>query len=240
VLVDADSSGGQLHHPGEGGPTKVPMRTVLIVTTDIATRDSLCAPLAIASFATVPIDAESVLLAPRSPAASCAVVSLTGPDDGTSLRAIRELDHARIAVIAIGAPGCAETILAAMRNGARDYLARPLQPKRLLDAIVEQLDRPVPHSAHGASHRHEGFDRLSRRECEVLDLVVRGHSTKQIAAQLGRVEKTVEYHRKRIMEKLGAINVAQVVRLTTLCDWRPPQSAPAQDLETAPSSRGHS
>jgi DNA-binding NarL/FixJ family response regulator len=63
------------------------------------------------------------------------------------------------------------------------------------------------------------FASLSPNECEVSRRRDPGCSTKQIAAEIGRVEKTIEYHRKRIMEKLGVTTMVQAVRLATLHRW---------------------
>jgi two-component system CheB/CheR fusion protein len=152
----------------------------------------------------------------------CAVIGLVGPDDAEAFRAIRALFAAgpKLGIIAVGKAGSTDLILSAMRAGARDYLPRPVRPEALVETVRRQLERSAADRAAAHAGLPPAFDLLSQRECEVLDLVVRGHSTKQIAAQIGRVEKTVEYHRKRIMDKLGVNTAVQLVRLVTLHGWR--------------------
>jgi FixJ family two-component response regulator len=103
----------------------------------------------------------------------------------------------------------------AMRRGAVDFLTKPCQPA----ALHEALQRAEAQSAswHAARTRdallHERLVRLTPREREVLALVLAGHRNKQIAALLCSQESTVKVHRSRLMHKLGARSLADLMRL---------------------------
>ncbi len=107
------------------------------------------------------------------------------------------------------------TSVKAMKAGAIDFLAKPFETKELLEAVdvamrkAEQrlLDRTEVGKALSL------LARLTPREREVCDLVVHGLRSKEIAEQLGAAVKTVNIHRSRVMTKLGATTVVELVRL---------------------------
>jgi FixJ family two-component response regulator len=102
----------------------------------------------------------------------------------------------------------------ALKAGAIDFLQKPFSDQALLDIVHEALGR----SRESRRHRAElaairvRFDTLTPRERDVLRLVLRGLLNKQIAAELGISEKTVKFHRGRVMEKTQAGSVAELVR----------------------------
>jgi len=103
----------------------------------------------------------------------------------------------------------------AMKKGALDFLQKPFQDQELLDAVQRALNRSrvvrVQESERAAVERR--LATLTPREREVLRLVVRGMLNKQIAAELGAAEKTVKVHRGRVMKKMQADSVAEIVRM---------------------------
>jgi len=111
----------------------------------------------------------------------------------------------------------------AMKLGAHDFLAKPFTAQSLIDAVQAALAEHDAREARGTkvSHAHDLVRTLSPREREVFLAVVEGHANKVIASDLGLAEKTVEEHRKRVMTKLGASSVPDLVKvaiLTGLCD----------------------
>jgi RNA polymerase sigma factor (sigma-70 family) len=117
----------------------------------------------------------------------------------------------------------------AMRHGAVDFLTKPVQRKELLAAVDEALARQSA-QAGAATRRREvagRFATLTPREREVLDLVVAGRMNKQIAAALGRSERTVKAHRARIMEKMQVDSVAELVHAESQLRTRGSRSRPA-------------
>jgi FixJ family two-component response regulator len=103
----------------------------------------------------------------------------------------------------------------AMKAGAVDFLPKPVQAKDLLGAIEQALARAV----HDRAERNERetiqgrVEKLTPREREVMALVVKGFLNKQIASELGTVEKTIKVHRARVMKKMQVESLAELVRL---------------------------
>jgi FixJ family two-component response regulator len=102
-----------------------------------------------------------------------------------------------------------------MKKGALDFLEKPVGDEELLGAVAAALERDA-----GERRRRQDLDELSarvrtltEREREVWLEVVSGRLNKQIARRLGVVERTVKAHRARVMEKLGADSVADLVRI---------------------------
>ncbi|QSA97849.1 response regulator transcription factor [Methylococcus sp. EFPC2] len=111
----------------------------------------------------------------------------------------------------------------AMKGGAVDFLTKPVADEVLFATIREALER----DAAARLSRHERALTLCRiasltpRELEVLEHVVAGKLNKQIAAELGTVEKTIKVHRARVMQKMQAHSLAELVRLAELAGHAP-------------------
>jgi FixJ family two-component response regulator len=135
--------------------------------------------------------------------------------DGLSLQARLFHDDGRRAVIFLTGRDDARTGVFAMKAGALDYLTKPVQDATLLAAVETAIDFDQRARRHHAElmELQRLFRRLTPREVEVLRHVVRGRLNKQIAYDLGIVEKTVKVHRARLMEKLQVRSVAELVRL---------------------------
>jgi len=103
----------------------------------------------------------------------------------------------------------------ALKNGALDFLEKPCHDEELLDAVRRALARSREACARAEQWRsvQRRIDTLTRREREVMSLVVTGLLNKQIAAELGAAEKTIKIHRGRMMRKMQADSVAQLVRM---------------------------
>ena len=102
-----------------------------------------------------------------------------------------------------------------MKAGAVDFLTKPVRDEELLQAVRTAVGRDRVRRSQRAETLaiEQRLATLTPREREVLMGVVLGRLNKQIAADLGTVEKTVKVHRARVMEKMGADSVAELVRL---------------------------
>jgi FixJ family two-component response regulator len=103
----------------------------------------------------------------------------------------------------------------AMQQGAFDFLQKPFRDQDLIERIQRALERDRTSRADlGQRDRiRERRDSLTPREREVLTLVTSGKANKVMAADLGLSQRTIEIHRARVMEKMGASSVAQLVRM---------------------------
>jgi FixJ family two-component response regulator len=107
-------------------------------------------------------------------------------------------------------------VVLAMKYGATDVLSAPIDTEHLVSVVRDALRRDVHLGAMRDGQRQievRGFSQLSNREREVLQLLVSGNSNKEAARSLGISPRTVEVHRARVMQKLGAKNTADLIRI---------------------------
>ncbi|HEV3347795.1 MAG TPA: response regulator, partial [Methylomirabilota bacterium] len=135
----------------------------------------------------------------------------TGLDLQETLRAAER----RLSIVFITGHGDVGSSVTAMKGGAVDFLTKPLDEEALLTAIRLAVGRTIDEQAEQGrvTAVRNCIATLTPREAEVFALVVTGMLNKQIGAQLGIVEKTVKVHRARVMEKMQAGSLAQLVQL---------------------------
>ncbi len=191
--------------------------TVLIVDDDASVRKSLTRLVAAAGYGVQAFaSAQEFLTRPPSTGPCCLVLDVRMPGlTGLELqRTLAQAPH-RIAIVFITGHGDVATSVAAMKAGAVDFLTKPFARQALLDAIEQALARDTREL--GTEARVEAISRkvalLTPRETAVFALVVTGMLNKQIASELGIGEGTVKVHRARVMEKMGAGSLAELVRL---------------------------
>lgn len=124
----------------------------------------------------------------------------------------------------------------AMKAGAIDFLEKPVSGERLLDAVERALDLRA-RRAEAASARAEVDGRLARltaRERQVLELMIEGLANKEVAARLGISPRTAENHRARVMAKMQARSLAELVRMSLSAGTAAPaHSASGEDFPPA-------
>jgi FixJ family two-component response regulator len=121
-------------------------------------------------------------------------------------------------IIFITGHGDVAMAVEAMQHGAFDFLQKPFRDQELLDRVQRAIakDHEVRATLRGHDAIRQRLESLTAREHEVLDLVTAGAANKVIAHRLGISQRTVEIHRARVMEKMSADSLAQLVHLTLL------------------------
>ena len=152
----------------------------------------------------------------RTDGPACLVLDVQLPG-GSGLDLPTELRQAGtgLPIIFITGHGTIPMSVRAMKEGALEFLTKPFSEQELLDAIRLALVRDDAARVERAEQREaqERFAKLTARERDVFALVVAGRMNKEIAAELGTVEQTIKQHRGRVMHKLGARSVADLVHL---------------------------
>jgi FixJ family two-component response regulator len=146
----------------------------------------------------------------------CLVLDLALPGlDGLQLQEALTVSGGARPIVFITGQGDIPTSVRAMKGGAVDFLTKPVQDTDLLAAVRRAIE--MDGRARAARVELDGLGRrltsLTPREREVLAQVVVGRLNKQIAADLGIVEKTIKVHRARVMEKMAAHSLADLVRI---------------------------
>ena len=184
---------------------------VYVVDDEAVVRDAVTRMAEDLGYACLAFDsAEAFLGYQRPDRPACLLLDVMMPGT-TGLDVFVELQRGRVMIptIFITGEGTIPMSVQAMKAGAVEFLTKPIDRFALRAAIEEALAR-----ARELQALTSLLGRLTAREREVLALVVRGRLNKQIAAELDVVEQTVKVHRSRVMEKLGAGSVADLVRLT--------------------------
>ena len=198
----------------EAAPSKA---TVFVVDDDQAMRNSLkwlieSVGVMVESFASA-----DDFLARYDPARpGCLVLDVRMPGmSGLELQEHLASRNIRIPAVIITGHGDVPMAVRAMKAGAVDFIEKPFNDEALLDAIrralaFEERARSAQSEHHEIQRR---FSHLTPREREVMDMVTEGRSNKEIANTLGVSAKTIEAHRARVMEKMQARSLAELVRM---------------------------
>lgn len=156
----------------------------------------------------------------------CLVLDMRLPDrSGLDLLEQLRDQSQPVTAILITAHGDAASAVRAMKAGVFDFIEKPFNSQLLLGRIQQAIAADAE-NRRARRHRDELRERLATlrpRETEVLRLVIEGYSTKQIAHALKITQKTAENYRANILEKMGAVNTAELVRLVMIAqDDGPP------------------
>jgi two-component system response regulator FixJ len=213
-----------------------PARTVYVVDDDASLNRSLKRLLRSAGFIAVSYEtAFAFLEAAPDLIDGCILLDVRMPGmNGLELQERLNSLGFSMPVIVMTAKGAVETAVRAMKAGADDFIEKPFSDELLLGAINAAFTR-----ARRPTHR-EGVDaagriaELSPRERQVLDALVAGRVTKQIAYDLGISARTVEVHRGRMLQRLGTRSLPEAVRLAVMATLAPADLA----VRTANRPRG--
>ena len=192
-------------------------QTVFIVDDAPEVRKSLSRLVAAAGYQVRAFEsAEEFLAGYDGEAEGCLLLDIFMPGlNGIELQhELRGFPHA-LPIVFLTGVGDIQTSVGAMKEGAVDFLTKPIDSARLFAAVEEALRRDEEQRQHVAIRRviRQRLDTLTPREREVMTHVIRGRLNKQIAAEMGAGEKTITVHRARMMSKMGARSVAELVPL---------------------------
>jgi FixJ family two-component response regulator len=193
-------------------------RLVHIADADPATCEALSVLFRVEGFLTTfSLDMSSFLAGFERRRPDVVALNLTlGAEDGIAiLRRVKAM-RANVPVFMLANQPDVNDAVLAMKAGAFDVLTKPIDTEYLVRAVMQALRQDVHFGALAGGRRLvevRGFSQLTPREREVLQLITNGHSNKEAGRQLGISPRTIEVHRARVMEKLGAKNTADLMRI---------------------------
>jgi two-component system response regulator FixJ len=191
--------------------------TVFLIDDDAGVRDSLTLLLSLKGMSTQPFaTADSFIEAYRPERAGCVLTDLRMPGmSGLELQTALRERHIDVPLVVLTAHGDVATARAALKNGAFDFLEKPVDDTTLVEVLRNALrvDRERRAAASSRTAADERIERLTGREREILALLATGHQNREIATQLGISPRTVEVHKARIMEKLECHSLAELIRI---------------------------
>jgi FixJ family two-component response regulator len=202
--------------------------TIAIVDDDVAVRRSLTAILNTYGFKTVEFGSGEEFLSNRhNYQLDCILLDVRMPGvDGIRLQRELRQQNEVPPIIFITGHGDVPLAVRAMREGAFDFIEKPVRD----DLLTASIDSALENSSRAQKDRsderqfRERMSQLTPREREVMQLVVDGHSSTAIGAILGISSRTADHHRARVLEKLGATSVANLIRLVLMQQNRGPQT----------------
>jgi FixJ family two-component response regulator len=218
--------------------------TIFIVDDDSAVRTALSRVLREEGWNVDAFESAEAFLARHDRKAhGCLVLDVTMPGlDGLELQ--RRLTEAGqdLPIVFVTGHGDIPMSVKAIKAGAADFLTKPVQARALVAAVraaIAQAAAAREEQAETAALRQR-LASLTPRERDVLAAVTAGRLNKQIAADLGVVEQTVKFHRARIMERMQAKTVAELMHVTGRLGIGaavPPAASAASTVESSPNSR---
>lgn len=191
--------------------------TVFIVDDDASVRDSLSLMLSLQGYATATFaSAEDFLRSLQPDWRGCVVADIRMPGmSGLELQESLRGRHPKLAVIIVTAHGDVAAARRAFLSDAIDFIEKPFNADQIIAAVEKARERVLIGDASDTTTDaiKAARQKLSERERQVMDLMIKGLHNRHIAKELGISPRTVEVHKARVMEKLGVKNLVDFVRL---------------------------
>jgi FixJ family two-component response regulator len=198
---------------------------VFVVDDDVSVRESLEGLIRSEGWEVETFSsAEQFLARPRALTPSCLVLDMTLPElNGLDLQK-RVADRSDMPIIFITGYGDVPMTVQAMKAGAAEFLTKPFGDEVLLSAIRQAIERSRAALGQEEEVRvlRDRYASLSRREQEVMALVIAGRLNKQVGFELGISEITVKAHRGRVMRKMEADSLADLINMAAKLRLPPP------------------
>jgi two-component system response regulator FixJ len=191
---------------------------IFVVDDDVAVRDSLSTLLQIEGYGVAVFsDGHGFLAAAKQRTPACIILDVNMPGR-SGLDILRELNaqHYPAPIFIISGQGDIPMAVEAIKNGALDFIEKPFDADTVVSHVRDAIaaaERRQKRGAEAGLSSFPGREHLTPREREVLGQIAAGASNKEAGRQLGISPRTIEVHRARIMEKLGAKNAADLVRI---------------------------
>jgi FixJ family two-component response regulator len=202
-----------------------PPATVFVVDDDPGVLKALARLLQTSGYAVATFASPRAFLDTNGAQASgCLVLDMALPGiNGLDLQKALARDGSCIAIVFISGEGDIPKSVQAMKAGAVDFLTKPFNDVQLLEAVDLALRKSeaAVQARYERRQMEQRLTSLTSREREVFEHVVAGQLNKLIATDLGTAEKTVKVHRARVMHKMGAASLADLVRMAERMGIRP-------------------
>jgi FixJ family two-component response regulator len=207
------------------------METVYLVDDDPAVRKALSRVLRETGWQVETFEsAEAFLARPARKAAGCLVLDVTMPGlDGLALQQRLREEGQAMPIVFLTGHGDIPMSVRAIKAGATDFLTKPVSSQALVLAVRAAIEQDVAARKAQADVQSlkDRIGTLTPREREVLGALVQGKLNKQIAGEMGIVEQTVKFHRARLMERMQARTLAELMHIAATLGIQPSPEPPA-------------
>jgi FixJ family two-component response regulator len=198
-------------------PPISPTGTVFVIDDDASVRRALQRQLKTLGFVVETYDsAQAYLARPAPDGIACIVSDLRMPGmDGLDLQSTLDVSGRALPMVFISGHGDIPTTVQAMKGGAVDFIAKPFREEQIVRSVREALakSRKCLAAEQEDAALRARYDTLTPRERDVFALVAEGLLNKLVADRLGIAERTTKIHRARVMDKMGAHSLAELVRM---------------------------
>ena len=190
-------------------------KAIYIVDDDPAVRDALSVVFSLEGFVVETFsDGDTFVQSASKTQPACVVLDVHMPGrSGIDILKSLNAENYPAPIFIISGQGDIPMAVEAIRNGAFDFIEKPFTADKVVERINQGIEAVRRTSSNEVPMDFSGAELLTRRESEVLKEITDGSSNKEVGRKLGISPRTVEVHRARIMEKLGARNAADLVRI---------------------------
>ena len=194
---------------------KADAQAIYIVDDDPAVRDALSVLFNMEGYVVETFsDGDTFVQSASKAVPACVMLDVHMPGrSGIEILKALNAEHYPAPIFIISGQGDIPMAVEAIRNGAFDFVEKPFSAETVLERVKESIAITKQRQDEVVTASFQGADLLTRRELEVLKEITDGASNKEAGRTLGISPRTVEVHRARIMEKLGARNAADLVRI---------------------------